>query len=192
MFKKVFITAESERLILRHLHESDFDALFSYRNDPEVAKYQGWTDKTEHEIQLLIQEQNTLQPGIPGIWFMFAIQLKTTAVMIGDCAINVNKVDPRQAELGITLSRQYQGNGYAREAISCVLHYVFKNSAIERVVLITDADNTHCIKLIKNLGLNLINSAHGFKGAPIDKDLYDLKENELMYSAEKKDFSSTH
>ncbi len=191
MSKEIFITADSKRLRLRHLKDNDFATLFSYRNDPEVGKYQSWTDKTEKEIFLLIQEQKCLQPGVPGEWFVFAIQLKDTNILIGDSAFHINKNFPHQAELEVTLSREYQGKGYAREAISCVLNYVFKNFNIKRVVMITDEKNTHSLKLIKSLGFTLVNPSFNFENSPSDNDLYDLKNNELMFEMLRKIWLST-
>jgi RimJ/RimL family protein N-acetyltransferase len=190
MNKEAFIYVDSKRLILRRIQDGDFDALFFYRNDPTVGKYQSWTDKTENELRVLIQEQSALQPGIPGEWFMFAIQLKETEDMIGDCAFNINKDYPQQAELGITLSRQYQGKGYAKEAVGCALNYAFKNFSIERLIMITDKENTRSISLINKLGFSLVNSSIGFKEAPADKDLYCIKGNELMYAIVREGWTS--
>ena len=33
---------ETERLFLRQFKDSDLEFFLEYRNDPEVAKYQGW------------------------------------------------------------------------------------------------------------------------------------------------------
>src|SRR6185437_5158399 len=124
--KELFTFIKSKRLTLRGIRERDFDSLLAYRDDEKVLQYQGWTDKTESEIRVLIEEQKSLQPGIPGEWFMFAIELKTNE-MIGDCAVCINENDPRQTELGITLSRASQGQGYAKEAISCILNFISNN-----------------------------------------------------------------
>ena len=33
----------TERLIIRRFQDSDLEFFLAYRNDPEVAKYQGWS-----------------------------------------------------------------------------------------------------------------------------------------------------
>jgi hypothetical protein len=100
-----FARLESERLILRRFADSDLAPFLAYRNDPEVARYQAWESCTEHEASAMIEEMKSLQPGAPGEWFQFAIELKQTGALIGDCALKVEQ-DGRQAEIGFTLSRE--------------------------------------------------------------------------------------
>jgi RimJ/RimL family protein N-acetyltransferase len=188
MFKKAFTIVNSKRLMLRHVQDDDFNSLFTYRNDSVVAKYQSWTEKSEYELRKLIEKQKSLQPGIPGIWFMFAIQLNEKPIMIGDCAFGIIEEDIRQAELGVTLSPLFQGKGYAKEAITCVLTLVFNNSDIERIVMITNRENNSCIKLVKNLGFNLINPTSGFKDSLTNSELFGLKDNELMFAMSRDDW----
>jgi aminoglycoside 6'-N-acetyltransferase len=38
-----FDRVESERLVLRRFEDRDLASLLAYRNDPEVARYQGWS-----------------------------------------------------------------------------------------------------------------------------------------------------
>ena len=107
-----FTRLESERLILRRFKASDLAPFLAYRNDPEVARYQTWDSYTEREAAAMIEELGSLQPGTPGEWFQFAIELKKTGALIGDCALKAEE-DGRQAEVGFTLSREHQGKGYA-------------------------------------------------------------------------------
>jgi RimJ/RimL family protein N-acetyltransferase len=46
---KVFDRVESERLVLRRFEDRDPVPLLAYRNDPEVARYQGWESVSERE-----------------------------------------------------------------------------------------------------------------------------------------------
>ena len=33
---------ETERLLMRPIKDADLEPVFAYRNDPQVARYQGW------------------------------------------------------------------------------------------------------------------------------------------------------
>ena len=147
-----FTRLETERLILRRFVDSDLAPFLAYRNDPEVARYQAWESCTEREATAMMEEMNSLQPGIPGEWFQFAIELKETAALIGDCALKVEE-DGRQAEIGFTLSCEHQGKGYASEAVSCLLDYAFGDLGLHRVVAITDRENKPSIALLERLGM---------------------------------------
>jgi RimJ/RimL family protein N-acetyltransferase len=147
-----FSRLESERLILRRFDDSDLAPFLAYRNDPQVARYQAWESCTANEAIAMIEELKTLQPGTLGEWFQFAIELKETAALIGDCALKVEQ-DGRQAEIGFTLAREHQGKGYAQEAVSRLLDYAFEDLGLHRVVAITDQENEPSWALLERLGM---------------------------------------
>ncbi len=153
MSMAVFTTLETTRLRLRHFTDSDLVLFMAYRNDPEVAKYQGWEGISEPEARAFIQEQKEVQPGVPGQWFQIAIELKETGMLVGDCALKIEEHDERQAEIGYTLSRAYQGRGIASEGVSCVLEYAFVTLGLHRVIAITDCENAASVALLERLGL---------------------------------------
>jgi len=128
-----FTAIETTRLRLRHFVDSDLLAFMAYRNDPEVARYQSWDSINEAEARAFIQEQKEIQPGIPGQGFQIAIELKETGVLIGDCYFTMNELDSLQAEIGFTLSRAFQGQGFATEAVSCFLNYAFLTFNLHRI-----------------------------------------------------------
>ena len=77
----------TERLLLRHFHESDLDAFHAYRNDPEVFQYQGWHVPYLRETAAeFIAEMKDAVPGVEGCWFQAAVQRKSDHVLIGDVA----------------------------------------------------------------------------------------------------------
>ncbi len=175
-----FTRLESERLILRRFADSDLAPFLTYRNDPEVARYLAWESCTEHEAIAMIEELKSLQPGTPGEWFQFAIELKETDTLIGDCALKVEH-DGRQAEIGFTLSREHQGKGYATEAVSRLLDYAFGDLGLHRVVAITDRENEPSIALLERLGMR--REGHfvqnvWFKGGWASEYLYAVLEDE--------------
>lgn len=148
-----FVRVESERLVLRRFEDRDLAPLLDYRNDPEVARYQGWESVSERNARDMIRQLGRGQPGTPGEWFQFAVALKGADILIGDCALKVERGDTRQAEVGYTLSRAHQGKGYASEAVSRLLDYAFGEMGLHRVVAITDQRNEPSYRLLERLGL---------------------------------------
>ena len=82
-----------------------------------------------------------------------AIALKGADDLIGDCALKVARGDARQAEIGFTLSRTYQGKGYAAETVSRLLDWAFGELDLHRVVAITDQRNEPSSRLLERLGM---------------------------------------
>ncbi len=155
----------------------------AYRNDPDVARYQGWEGISEPEAHAFMQEQKTMQPGVPGQWFQIAIEFKETGTLVGDCGLKINEPDKRQAEIGYTLSRAYQGKDIASEAVSCLLDYLFTTLELHRVIAITDCENAASVALLERLGLR--REGHfiqniWFKGKWGDEYLYAILKHEWL------------
>lgn len=178
-----FVNLETARLTLRHFTDADLVPFMAYRNDPNVARYQGWEGISEAEAHAFIAEQKLVAPGVPGQWFQIAIELKGMGTLAGDCALKIDEHDERQAEIGYTLARAYQGKGIAAEAVSRVLDYAFRTLELHRVIAITDCENTASVTLLERLGLrregHFIQNVW-FKGKWADEYLYAILQHEWL------------
>ncbi len=138
------------RLILRRFSLDDLPAFLAYRNDPEVARYQGWDSTTEEEGRAYIEYHQHIEPHEPG-WFNFAIIETATQNLIGDIGLNILEHDPQQAKVGYSLARHAQGNGYATEALRAVLDYAFGELKLHRISATCDVDNQGSIALLERV-----------------------------------------
>lgn len=177
----IFHAMETERLRLRRFTEADMAAFLAYRNDPEVARYQSWESMTGDEARAYITDQIDLQPGEPGTWFQFAIALKASDALIGDCALHVRLYDPRLGEIGYTLAHIYQGQGYATEAVRVTLGYAFDTLALHRVSASADCRNAPSYRLMERVGMrregHFLQHAW-YKGEWCDEYLYAMLRSE--------------
>jgi RimJ/RimL family protein N-acetyltransferase len=181
----VFTTIESARLVLRRFADADLAPLLAYLNDPLVARYQTWESYTEEQARDVIERQNGLEPGVPGRWFTFAAELKESKALVGHVALSVKEADRRQAEIGFTFAREYQGRGLAREAAEAVLDYAFTELLMHRVVAVADCENERSVALLGRLGMR--REGHfvenvWFKGAWGSEYLYALLREEWLSS----------
>jgi aminoglycoside 6'-N-acetyltransferase len=113
----------------------------------------------------------------PGQWLQIAIALKHTGQLVGDCALKVHAADERQATIGITLCRAFQGQGLATEALSALLDYLFLEAGLHRVQADTDPGNLRAWKLLERLGMR--RETHSlqslwFKGRWADEFVYAI------------------
>lgn len=152
-FKKKFEKLETERLIVRRFGENDLESIYAYRNDPEVARFQRFGSVTHAQLSRMIEELQFTEPSTPGQWFQFAFALRETGVLIGDCALRMDKEDAGRAEIGFTLARPYQGKGFATEGVGGVLAYAFTKLGLERIFALTDCENAPSIALLERLGM---------------------------------------
>jgi RimJ/RimL family protein N-acetyltransferase len=149
-----FTTVAADRLLLRRFAMKDLPVFVAYRSDPDVARYQSWQApypraSGERMIRGLLREH----PDTPGQWFQFAIELRATGDLIGDCASGTDLEDSRQAEIGFTLRPEFQGQGYATEAAGALLGYLFGARAKHRVTARCDPRNAASIAVLGRLGM---------------------------------------
>jgi RimJ/RimL family protein N-acetyltransferase len=179
------------RLLLRAFQESDAHSFSAYRSDPQVAEYQGWNAPYSLEqAQKFVAEMSQATPGEPGEWYQIAIELKengpeSPGPLIGDVAFHM-KEDRKQAYIGFTLARTYQGLGYAHEAVLRLLQHLFDERGLHRVIAITDVLNTPSIRLIERLGFRREAHFHEndwFKGRWSSEYWYALLAQEWVQRA---------
>lgn len=181
-----FQPLETARLRIRRFQQQDLVPFMAMRNDPEVARYQGWQALDETAAQAFITEMHTAGLFVPGEWIQLALADRHSDVFIGDCAVQVKADDPRQAEIGFSLTRQAQGQGLATEAIRALLDYLFQAVHIARVMAICDVRNYGSYRLLERLGLRREgHTRHSYwnKGAWTDEYLYAILREEWQRRA---------
>ena len=138
------------RLRIDALHEGDAAALFQYRADPEVSRYQGWCPQTLADADSFIRTQMALDKPPQCRWMQRAIRGRDDGALIGDVGFCLAD---GQAEIGITLAPFAQGQGYAREALEALFHELFGNLDVHRIHASVDPRNTPSVALLKALGM---------------------------------------
>ncbi len=139
------------RLRLDALRASDAAALFAYRADPDVSRYQGWRPASLDEAESFIRNQSHAAAPSHGQWFQRAIRRHDEDALIGDLGFCLS--DDGQAEFGITLAPGAQGNGFAREALHKLFDELFGRLNVHRVHASVDPRNTSSMALLKALGM---------------------------------------
>jgi RimJ/RimL family protein N-acetyltransferase len=144
---------ETDRLIIRRFTNDDLEAFLAYRNDPEVAKWQGWSVPYPREKAVeFIEEMKNRDPNEPGEWLQIAIVTKAENEFIGDGAFFIKKDDNRQAYVGCTIAQKHWRKGYGVEATRRLLEYLFETRGIHRVIAETDVENAASYSTLERLG----------------------------------------
>ncbi len=153
------IRISTERLELISLSEEHAEVVVGLRNDENVFKY----FKNPHRI--------TLEEHIN--WFKtrytnderrfdFVIALKDTGEIIGTCGVSEFDKDEKSAEISYMLAQEYQGFGYAKEAVSKLMEYCCKMYDINTFFAIIHKDNKSSIKFIEKLNFCIVNIEENF------------------------------
>jgi RimJ/RimL family protein N-acetyltransferase len=182
-----FTELESARLVLRRFQPADLAAFVTYRSYPEVARYQSWdAPYPAAEGERMITELLGQHPDTPGQWFQYAVALRSTHELIGDCAARTDGDDPRLAEIGFTLAPAHQGYGYATEAARTLLGYLFGARAKHRVTACCDARNAASAAVLERLGMRReghLRESTWAKGEWTDDLLYAILDREWAADA---------
>ena len=170
----------SERLRLRPLHPADAPALAAYRGNLQVARYQGWPlPFTERDADALITAMEGRVPGDPG-WVQIGLEAVSGGGLLGDVAL---KTEDDEAEIGVTLSPEAQGQGYAAEALRTLLSHAFGPLNLRRVRAEIDPRNVAVGRLLLVLGFRHTTTEYGGylnRGEWTDNAVYTLLQEDWL------------
>ncbi len=146
-----FDPIHTERLTIRAPAQSDLDDLVARRNDPEVARLQDWKVPYTREMgETLLREAVEAGGPTDEEWWMATITLPDGSI-VGDLVVHLTW-DGRSAEVGYALAREYWGRGYATEALTAFVDYLFDTLAVTRVWAMLDPANVASARLLERTG----------------------------------------
>ena len=171
----------TERLILRDFIKSDWEAVLAYQQDPLYLRYNEWESRTADAVREFIQMFLDHQKQYPRIKFQFAITLRSTCQLIGNCGVRKETVDAREGDIGYELDPGHWGNGYATEAARAVVQFGFSELKLHRISAWCIADNTASARVLEKLGMRQegrLRDHQYFKGRWWDTLLYGILYDE--------------
>ncbi len=171
----------TERLSIHRPALADAEAMFRYRSDPDINRYQNWEPESVEEMRTFIAGLAEIDIETPGRWYQLGLYERDSDRLAGDCGIHVQEQDPRQVEFGITLATEFHGRGLASEALRAVIGHLFTQLDKHRVYGSVDPRNTPSMALMERLGMR--REAHfveslWFKGAWADDVIFAMLERE--------------
>lgn len=170
---------DAVRCTVRRLSAGDLQDFQAYRNDPIVARYQGWSSVSDSQAQAFLEEMSAAQTFVPGDWVQLGIAESGTGRLVGDVGVRVSETGV-DAEIGFTLKRSFQGRGLAREAVAGVIALVLEATEVHRVLAITDSRNTAACKLLRAVGMQLAGTDEvTFRGESCLEHTYALMRNRV-------------
>jgi RimJ/RimL family protein N-acetyltransferase len=147
-----FIPIRTDRLVLRRFAARDAGAFRAYRDDPGIARWQGWDGCSRDEAEAFVAGMEVASYGLPGQWFQIAVAGRSDDRLLGDIGIHVLAGEPRLAELGVTFAGGAQGRGHATEALDALIRRLFAAEARHRLQASIDPRNTRSVALFERLG----------------------------------------
>lgn len=166
---------ETERLSLREMAQDDYVQLCKMLQDKNVmyAYEHAFTD-VEAQSWLDRQMQRYSANGF-GLW---AVVLKETNLMIGQCGLTMQDCDGKQViEVGYLFIKEFWHLGYATEAAIACKNYAFEQLGVDEVYSIIRDNNIASQNVAKRNGMTV-------KGRFI-KHYYGVDMPHIVYSVKK-------
>ena len=156
---------ETERLILREMDDNDFEALQKVISDPEIMKPSCRPPYDEAGVWKWIRWcKASYQKRGFGLW---AVVLKSTGEMIGDCGVSMQTIDDEQKpEIGYHLRRDYHRQGIGKEMTQAVRDYFFEHFDYEEVYSYMNVGNLPSYKTAEANGMTYLHDYTPADGHP--------------------------
>jgi ribosomal-protein-alanine N-acetyltransferase len=144
---------DTPRLILREFSPNDTDALGGVLSDPETMRfYPAPLDRIGVEEWIARNRRRYAKDG-HGLW---AMVLKTTGELIGDCGLTVQPVDSTdEIEIGYHVRRDYWGLGLATEAARACRDYGFARLPVDHIVSLIRPENLPSRRVAEKNGMTI-------------------------------------
>lgn len=171
----------TSRLLLREYVEDDWRAVLEYQRDARYLKFYAWNDRTEQDTRAFVQQFTDARLEQPRKKFAFAVTVKATGQLIGNCNIRKNKPEDRVGEIGYEIAPTHWGNGYATEAARSILAFGFEELTLHRIAAWCIAENTASARVLKKIGMRLegqLREQEWMKGHWWDAQLYGILDRE--------------
>jgi RimJ/RimL family protein N-acetyltransferase len=165
------------RLSIEPLNLSDLDGFVSYRQDAEIARFQSWdTNYSAEQALELIESQAGVVLPLQDQWLQLAVHEQISGELVGDLALHSQTDSQSVFEIGFTIASQHQGKGFALEAASRLMSFLFSEVGAQKIVANTDRRNSPSIRLLLNLGFEFHPSkscTENFKDEIVTVDYFD-------------------
>lgn len=175
----MFFPLKTERLSIKPLSLADLDSFVEYRRNPAIARFQSWepTYSTE-DARTLIESQDGVSIPEKGQWLQLAINHRETGDLVGDLALHSLAEEEAAFELGFTIGQAHQRQGFATEAASMLMQYLFTEIGAVKLVANSDRRNTASVRLLETLGFERVQSrswTENFKNEEVTMDHFETR-----------------
>ncbi|WP_461632989.1 GNAT family N-acetyltransferase [Labilibaculum euxinus] len=161
----------SKRLCLQTIQNKHAKEVFDYRSDAKTNQYQGWIPKNIDDVYDFINNKVSKSIDQIDTWYQLVIICREDEKVIGDIGIHFLDENKKQVELGCTLAKSHHGKGFANEALSEVIKFLFTDLNKHRITASVDPANVKSIAMLERLDFR--KEAHFIKSIFVDGEWID-------------------
>ena len=138
---------KTDRLVLIPCTEESYNAFSNqYKMAPHVDMH-------------LAELKNDSQAKGWGVWF---IVHSDGGKVIGDAGFKGRSTNQKMVEIGYGISSDFQGHGFATEAVNGIKDWAFESNQIDKITAECAEENAASIRVLEKIGMTQTHSTDGF------------------------------
>lgn len=177
-----FPVLETERMVLRQYTDSDAEALFSFRSNPQAMHFvpRPLQQSTEDALKMIAQINGNIATNEAIGW---AVEFRENRRVIGSVSFHRIEKENHRGELGYMIHPDYWGKGLVTEAAAAAVHFGFTGLHFHSIEAIIDPENVASAKVLGKLGF--VKEAYFrenfvHKGRFTDTAIYSLLKSDYL------------
>ncbi|MBC7914605.1 MAG: GNAT family N-acetyltransferase [Pyrinomonadaceae bacterium] len=145
---------KTQRLILKEISITHLEHIHTLHSIPQVDEFNTLgIPKDSSSTESLVNEWINLQKVVPRMLYTFCIEQVEPNEFVGLIALNLGKLNFRNAEVWYKLHPDFWKQGYATEALKKLLEFGFQNLNLHRIEAGSAVDNIASIKVLEKVGM---------------------------------------
>jgi len=138
---------------LRMAKLADFEAIKSYRQDPENCRYIRIPEDDPATMKIVELLSQPWQLKL-GQWNGLVICLNGHDTPVGEVVFNIEDYDCSRIELGYRMSTNVAGKGLCTQAATLLVDYLIKQLGVHKIVAKCDVRNIASYRVMEKLGFS--------------------------------------
>ena len=142
---------QTDRLILRELAQSDFDAVHEYASDPLVTRYMSFGPNTVDETRAFLTRSIDSAGATPRRNYTFAAVERTSGELIGGCGLEQCDGTGQHYVFGYCFNRNWWRRGLGTETAGALVQFGFERLRAHRLWAHVFAGNAASVRILEGL-----------------------------------------
>jgi RimJ/RimL family protein N-acetyltransferase/catechol 2,3-dioxygenase-like lactoylglutathione lyase family enzyme len=142
---------QTNRLILRDLVLSDFDAVHDYASDPLVTRFTSFGPNTVDETREFLSRSIQAGSVNPRQIYTFAVIERDSGHLIGSCGLEQSDGTGRHYAFGYCFHRHWWGRGFGKETAAALVQFGFDRLQAHRLWAHVFLGNTASERILEGL-----------------------------------------